>query len=85
VQITPAKNRVAFDRNFLGGLVLEHLGCYGITHADLLIAQTKAQANMVTANFGLESLVISNGHPAPLLHCIKTHPSVVLWVENIKA
>jgi hypothetical protein len=35
------KNCVAFDQNFLGGLVSEYLGRYGIAHTDLLIAQTK--------------------------------------------
>jgi glycosyltransferase involved in cell wall biosynthesis len=79
------KNRVTFDRNFLGGLVSEHLGRYGIAHADLLIAQTNAQANMLTANFGLESLVIPNGHPAPSRQGIRADPPVVLWVANIKA
>jgi glycosyltransferase involved in cell wall biosynthesis len=79
------KNRVAFDQNFLSGLVSEYLGRYGIAHADLLIAQTKIQANMLKANFGLESLVIPNGHPAPSRQGVKANPPVVLWVANIKA
>ena len=79
------KNRVPFDRNFLGGLVSEQLGRYGIAHTDLLIAQTKTQAKMLKANFGLESLVIPNGHPAPSRQSIKADPPVVLWVANIKA
>ena len=40
---------------------------------------------MLKANFGLESLVIPNGHPAPSRQGVKANPPVVLWVANIKA
>ena len=40
---------------------------------------------MLRANFGLESLVIPNGHPAPSRQGIRADPPVVLWVANIKA
>ena len=79
------KNRVALDRKFLGGLLREYLGRYGITHADLLIAQTKIQANMLNDNFGLNSLVVPNGHPAPPKDGVRAEPPIVLWVANIKA
>ena len=79
------KNRVALNRKFLGGLLREYLGRYGIARADLLIAQTKMQANMLNDNFGLRSLVVPNGHPTPLKNGIKSEPPIVLWVANIKA
>jgi len=62
----------------------EHLGNYGIKGADLVIAQTRHQQNLLKNNFDLNSTLISNGHPVPNPPFKKQQPPVVAWIANIK-
>ncbi|MBF0235832.1 MAG: glycosyltransferase family 4 protein [Desulfamplus sp.] len=78
------KNRVPLDKKFISSFITEQLGRYGIKHADLLIAQTTLQAKLLKKNFGLDSIVVPNGHPFPEGPFKKIHPPVVAWVANIK-
>ena len=78
------RNRVRIGRSFISSWITEYLGRYGITHANLLISQTAAQADMLKNNFGLDSVVIPNGHPVPDGPFEKSKPPVVAWVANIK-
>jgi len=60
------------------------LGDYGINNANLVIAQTRCQQNLLKNNFGLNSVLISNGHPIPNPPFKKLHPPIVAWIANIK-
>ena len=60
------------------------LGDYGISNANLVIAQTRRQQNLLKANFGLNSILISNGHHIPNPPFKKLHPLIVAWIANIK-
>ena len=58
---------------------------YGIKRADVIIAQTQRQSNLLQANYGRKaSTVIRNGHPFPIDPLIKTDPVKVIWIANWK-
>lgn len=78
------KNNVGLHGEYISGLITELLGRYGIRHANLLIAQTKIQADLLLQNFGLSSVVIPNGHPVPNLPFVKDQDPLIAWVANIK-
>jgi glycosyltransferase involved in cell wall biosynthesis len=79
------KNPVPFGVHFIANFITEHLGRYGLRHADLLISQTASQAGLLKSNFGLDSIVIPNAHPVPDHLFTKSTPPIVAWVANIKS
>jgi glycosyltransferase involved in cell wall biosynthesis len=79
------KNRAPFNWHFISNFITEHLGRYGLRHADLLISQTASQAQLLMSNFGLDSIVIPNAHPVPDHSFTKSEPPTVAWVANIKS
>lgn len=55
------------------------------TQSDEIIAQTKKQKNLLNHNFGVNSLVIPNGHNVPNRGNIeKSNPPIIYWIANIK-
>jgi len=60
------------------------LADYGMRNADLVIAQTRHQQNLLKNNFGLSSTLIPNGHPVPAPPFKKQQPPIVAWIANIK-
>jgi glycosyltransferase involved in cell wall biosynthesis len=73
------KKNTAFPR-----FINHHLGNYGIKTANLIIAQTRHQQNLLKNNFDLNSTLISNGHPIPNPPFKKQRPPVISWIANIK-
>ena len=56
----------------------------GIRKADLVIAQTRFQAEELMNNYGRQALLIPNGHPVPT-DCAKPVDKIsVLWIANWK-
>ncbi|MHA1845684.1 MAG: glycosyltransferase family 4 protein, partial [Promethearchaeota archaeon] len=80
----PKKNRIGLNHMFVPNLINEYLGRYGIRHADLIVAQTNYQRELLKRNFNRESIVIPNGHPVPDPPFQKTFPPIILWAANIK-
>jgi glycosyltransferase involved in cell wall biosynthesis len=61
------------------------LSIYGIRNANLVIAQTAVQENLLRENFGIEAnAVIPNFHPVPGERIIKSATFTVLWIGNLK-
>ncbi len=60
------------------------LGIYGIKSADAVVSQTKRQKYLLMKNLGLKSHVIPNGQYVPTGPFIKSIPSEVIWISNIK-
>lgn len=60
------------------------IGNYGIKKADAIVVQTKTQQNLLIKNYGLESIIIPNGHPIPVGQFKKEYPPIIVWVANIK-
>ena len=79
------RNRIQIRRACVSSWITERLGRYGILHADSLISQTAYQADLLRENFGLDSVVIPNGHPVPRGPFEKSAPPVIVWVANIKS
>ncbi|MEW6428831.1 MAG: glycosyltransferase family 4 protein [Thermodesulfobacteriota bacterium] len=57
----------------------------GIRKADLVVAQTRFQAEQLQKHYGREAVVIPNGHPVPADSEKPAGPVVVAWVANWKA
>lgn len=58
---------------------------YGIRNADQIIAQTNAQARMLSEYYGIEpNVVVPNFHPFPNEAISKSYPVKVLWIANLK-
>jgi len=78
------RNRVPLNGSLISNAATEWLGRYGLRHADLVIAQTHSQAQMLKESFGIHSIVVPNGHPVPLGPFEKKDPPIVAWVANVK-
>jgi glycosyltransferase involved in cell wall biosynthesis len=58
---------------------------YGIRHSDVIVTQTKRQADALQRNFGRRAdAVIANFHPNPEESTVTGGPPCVLWVANFK-
>jgi glycosyltransferase involved in cell wall biosynthesis len=58
---------------------------YGIKHATVIAAQTKYQATLLKAKFGIDCQdYIPIGHPFPEEQLVKSSPLSVLWIANLK-
>lgn len=55
-----------------------------IKHADAVIAQTEYQKEQFKENFGIESIVIGNGHSIPTATILKAEPPIILWLANLR-
>jgi glycosyltransferase involved in cell wall biosynthesis len=60
---------------------LEH----GLTHADLVVAQTRHQAELMQTHYRRSpTAVISNFHPYPEEQLDKSGPITIVWIANFK-
>ena len=50
----------------------------------MIISQSLHQQKVFRKNFGMDSVIISNGHPIPEPPFQKETPPLVVWVANIK-
>jgi glycosyltransferase involved in cell wall biosynthesis len=57
----------------------------GIEKANLIIAQTKHQQQLIKRNFYKESVLIPNGLPVPKSPFKKEKPPIICWIANIKS
>jgi len=71
-------------KTFLIRIINHILSRKVLEDSTMIIAQTKHQQKLLKKNFGLTSVVITNGHVVPDPPFIKDDPPVVLWVANIK-
>jgi glycosyltransferase involved in cell wall biosynthesis len=55
----------------------------GVNHADLILAQHEGQSKFLKDNLGIDSQILTNGHPLPIFRSRLRENSVV-WVSNIK-
>jgi len=56
----------------------------GIENADLIVAQTKHQQQLLKQNFNKDSIIIPNGLPVPTYLSKKVYPPIICWIANIK-
>ena len=78
------KNKYMLNPMLLLNIIKEGTERYGLKHADLIIAQTYDQKELLKKNFCLDCIVVPNGHPVPKAAFEKSNPPIVLWVANIK-
>jgi glycosyltransferase involved in cell wall biosynthesis len=67
--------------------ILRRISEYGMRRADAIVAQTRDQARMLSAEFGLTAaLVVPNFHPIPAETAMRRDPSRlrIVWVANFK-
>jgi glycosyltransferase involved in cell wall biosynthesis len=73
------------ERNFVRRVLERTLLSYGIRHADIVVTQTRRQAEALRRNFGRDSdAVIANFHPDPIENRAVDGAARVLWVANLK-
>ncbi len=56
----------------------------GIENADIIIAQTNRQQQLLKQNYKRDSILIPNGLPVPPPPFEKNEPPIVSWIANIK-
>jgi glycosyltransferase involved in cell wall biosynthesis len=52
--------------------------------SDMVICQTEHQRRNMKRNFGVDPVIVPNGHPVPEGPFVKEDPPVISWVANIK-
>lgn len=58
---------------------------YGIRSADTVIGQARYQDRLLRDNYGRScDLIVGNSHPVPTEQVVKTGPTTVVWVANLK-
>lgn len=57
---------------------------HAMLKADLIIAQANYQKYLLLRNFGVNSIVIKNGHPIPDKLIKKDNPVMALWLGSLK-
>jgi glycosyltransferase involved in cell wall biosynthesis len=57
---------------------------YGIIKADLIIAQTRSQAEELMRNYDRKAVLIPNGHPVPSDSAKSSDKISILWIANWK-
>ncbi len=58
---------------------------YGIRNADMIVTQTKNQAEMLYENYHIQATsIIPNFHPLPSERLIKNSTKDIIWIGNIK-
>lgn len=64
--------------------LFNYLYCVSISHADIVIAQTRKQRQLLRNNFGVEAKVVPNGYDLPPSSELLPHRerSYVLWVGS---
>lgn len=75
--------RVKWSREFIKVLV-RRLCQFAIKSADIVVAQSVYQKELLKKNFGVDSFVIRNGHYIPELTSPKADPPIVLWLANLR-
>ncbi|MHA1491428.1 MAG: glycosyltransferase family 4 protein [Promethearchaeota archaeon] len=81
------KNKFIFNENLLSypsKIINDFFTLIGIRNADLIIAQTNRQQQLLNKNFKKDSIVIPNGLPVPTLPFKKIDPPIISWIANIK-
>lgn len=78
------KIKPRFGIYFLQDFLREKMKVKYYNNSTLIISQTEYQKRMMKKEFGLNSIVIPNGHPVPDGPFKKKMPSCAIWVANIK-
>lgn len=69
---------------FVSNCIVEYLGRYGLSNADVVVAQNKEQQKAMQSNYGRDCICISSGHPVPNGPFLKQDIPIIIWVANIK-
>jgi glycosyltransferase involved in cell wall biosynthesis len=56
-----------------------------LENANIIVAQTKFQQQLISRNFKKDSIIIPNGHHVPSRQIKKFDPPIISWIANIKA
>lgn len=82
--VTPVSVLRKLDFN-ITSLPHKLIGDYGLRRADVVVAQTDVQDEMLQTNYGRNAeLIVRNFHPAPEIEVSKDDGVRVIWVANFK-
>ena len=80
------KNKNIFKRIIftVESIINDWLKSFARKNATAIFAQTKYQQELLKKSFGIDSIMIRNGHPVPQNLGRKVQPPIVLWLASIK-
>ena len=62
----------------------DRLYTYGVRNANKILVQAAYQQDLLANAFGLDSVIIRNGHPVPAKLREKEDPPTILWLASLK-
>jgi len=80
-----SKNKISFEPKGALNLINNFIKQRYYQKSRMIISQTEKQKRLLKKNFGVDSVVIPNGHKVPKKSNVKkTNPPIVSWIANIK-
>jgi len=79
------RGRLTSFRTALFDFIDKRWTAYGIRSADLIIGQARYQDRLLATHYGRDcDLVIGTPHAIPIDPIVKTGPTTIIWVANLK-